>query len=41
MTRPKKNKVKLTADEAKVNWQFTTKDAHIKLVSLYPDIYSE
>ena len=24
--------------EAKVNWQFTTKDARIKLVSLYPDI---
>lgn len=23
--------------EAKVNWQFTTKDARIKLVSLYPD----
>ena len=24
--------------EAKVNWQFSTKDARIKLVSLYPDI---
>ena len=24
--------------EAKVNWQFTTKDALIKLISLYPDI---
>lgn len=24
--------------EAKVNWQFTTKGARIKLTSLYPDI---
>ena len=24
--------------EAKINWHFTTKDARIKIVSLYPDI---
>ena len=23
---------------AKVNWQFSTKDARVKLISLYPDL---